>query len=88
MTQQQAHDRLAAFLRDSHRRGARHVLVITGKGQSTQRTGGGVLRQSVPLWLAEPALAIHVSGFRRAHVSHGGEGALYVRLKRRRGEAA
>jgi len=78
MTQDQAHRLLAGFLARSHAAEMRMVLVITGKG----RLSDGILRQSVPLWLREPQLAIHVSAFRQAHVTHGGEGALYVRLRR------
>ena len=84
MTQDQAHRLLNAFLARSHASGMRMVLVITGKG----RTGSGVLREVVPHWLREPCLSNYVSAFRSAHITHGGEGALYVRLRRRdnRGE--
>jgi DNA-nicking Smr family endonuclease len=44
----------------------------------------GVLRRQVPLWLALPDLRSLVVGFEEAHVAHGGEGALYVRLRRAR----
>lgn len=79
MTQSRAHAALAAFLQDCADAGKRLILVITGKG----RTGEGVLRRQVPLWLSEPGLRDLVGGYRSAHVSHGGEGALYVRLRRR-----
>lgn len=78
MTQDQAHRLLAGFLARSHAANMRMVLVITGKG----RLSDGILRQAVPQWLREPQLSIHVSAFRQAHVTHGGEGALYVRLRR------
>lgn len=78
MTQSRAHAAVEQFLRQSADAGDRIVLVITGKG----RSGEGVLRRQVPLWLAEPALRNLVGGYRAAHVSHGGEGALYVRLRR------
>jgi DNA-nicking Smr family endonuclease len=57
------------------------VLIITGKGGR----GGeaGVLRRQVPLWLALPEFRDLVIGFEDAHIAHGGEGALYVRLRRR-----
>ena len=62
-------------------RGASVVLVITGKGKpgSSER---GVLRRQVPHWLALPEFRLCVSGFEEAHVGHGGEGALYVRMRR------
>jgi DNA-nicking Smr family endonuclease len=82
MTQAEAHDALQRFLRRAQAEGAKFVLVITGKGGP----GGerGVLRRQVPLWLALPELRTCVLGFDVAHVGHGGEGALYVRLRKAR----
>jgi DNA-nicking Smr family endonuclease len=82
MTQAEAHDALLRFLRRAQAEGAKFVLVITGKGGP----GGerGVLRRQVPLWLALPELRTCVLGFDVAHVGHGGEGALYVRLRKAR----
>lgn len=78
--QEEAYDLLLAFLRTARARGARHVLVITGKGS---RSGGdGVLRRSVPGWFATAPFRDLVSGFDAAARGHGGVGALYVRLKR------
>jgi DNA-nicking Smr family endonuclease len=81
LTQAQAHAALSRFLHSASARGARLVLIITGKGAR----GGeaGVLRRQVPLWLALPELRELVIGFEDAHAAHGGEGALYVRLRRR-----
>jgi DNA-nicking Smr family endonuclease len=80
--QQDAHDDLLAFLRRAHAGGKRNVLVVTGKGM----TGGkaGILRQAVPRWLNEPAFRALVLAFDYAEPQHGGEGALYVLLKRMR----
>ncbi len=82
LTQAEAHDALLRFLHRAQAEGAKFVLVITGKGGP----GGdrGVLRRQVPLWLALPALRASVLGFDVAHVGHGGEGALYVRLRKGR----
>ncbi len=82
MTQAEAHDALQRFLRRAQAEGAKFVLVITGKGGP----GGdrGVLRRQVPLWLALPDMRACVLGFDVAHVGHGGEGALYVRLRKAR----
>jgi DNA-nicking Smr family endonuclease len=82
MTQAEAHDALLRFLRRAQAEGAKFVLVITGKGGP----GGdrGVLRRQVPLWLALPDMRTCVLGFDVAHVGHGGEGALYVRLRKAR----
>jgi len=81
LTQAEAHDALTHFLHSAARREARLVLVITGKGA---REGGGVLRRQVPLWLALPEFRALVIGFEPAHVTHGGDGAFYVRLRRAR----
>ena len=80
MTQHQAHDRLYAFLADQRSRGARHVLVVTGKGRSIGSEG--VLKRMVPVWLESPRFAELVSGYASAGRQHGGEGAIYVRLRR------
>jgi DNA-nicking Smr family endonuclease len=86
MTQARAHRALLAFLHRAHADGATFVLVITGKG----RLGGeareqGVLRRQVPHWLALPEFRSIVVGYEQAHIGHGGEGALYVRVRRARG---
>jgi len=90
MTVTQAHAALLRFLRDAQSDGAKTVLVVTGKGslarsRSGEHDGGrerGVLRRQVPMWLALPEFRPLVVGFDDAHAGHGGEGALYVRLRR------
>jgi len=88
MTQDQARAALEIFVPARAARGDRTLLVITGKG--IKKTGylqmerKGVLREMVPLWLNAPELAPLVAGIDPAHQSHGGGGALYVRLKRKR----
>lgn len=74
----QAQDALTAFLMGAQARGYRSVLVITGQG----RRGGGVIRASVHEWLQAPALRGVVSGFASAARHHGGDGALYVTIRR------
>ena len=69
---------LHAFIARAHADGDRAVLVITGKG----RMGGGVLRLRVPDWLNEAPSRARVAGVSAAEARHGGEGALYVALKR------
>lgn len=75
----EAEDQLRAFLSGAQARGLRAVLVITGQG----RIGGGVIRASIHEWLQSAALRPIVSGFAIAHRRHGGDGAIYVTLKRR-----
>ena len=83
LTQSEAHAALAHFLRAASSRSARLVLVITGKGRRGEGEGG-VLRRQVPQWLNLPEFRAYVIGFEDAHVAHGGEGALYVRLRKAR----
>jgi DNA-nicking Smr family endonuclease len=83
MTQVRAHRVLLTFLQRAHSDGLTFVLVITGKG----KVGGseaerGVLRRQVPQWLSLPEFRSLVVGFEEAHIGHGGEGALYVRVRR------
>jgi DNA-nicking Smr family endonuclease len=79
LDQDQARARLVAFLRRARDEGWRAVLIITGKGSR----GDGVLRRMTPEWLAAPDLRDLIAGVSEAHRRHGGEGALYVALKRR-----
>ena len=86
MTQAQAHGALLSFLRSAQARGGRTVLLITGKGAPGDDFASerGVLRRQVPLWLRLPEFRHYVVGFEAAHIGHGGEGALYVSLRRSR----
>ena len=87
-TQKQAHAALFCFLQRAQADGARMVLVVTGKGAARgERDPGaerGVLKRQVPMWLSLPEFRSFIVGFEDAHVGHGGEGALYVRLRRLR----
>ncbi|MFM1958608.1 MAG: hypothetical protein RL588_125 [Pseudomonadota bacterium] len=79
LTQDAARAALERFVLECWRDGLRAVLVITGKGLR----GDGVLRRLAPEWLAAPHLQPVVAGVSEAHRRHGGEGALYIALKRR-----
>ena len=89
MRQDEAHGALIGFLHRSQREGRAVVLVITGKGgpgaEGATFAERGVLRRVVPHWLRLPDLRALVLGFEEASPHHGGTGALYVRLRRRRG---
>lgn len=85
----EAHPALISFISSAYERGLRLVLVITGKGKD--RDGGGpipirrgVLKHQVPGWLHAPPLGLMVLDIREAHQRHGGTGAYYVYLRRRR----
>jgi len=87
MRQNEAHEALNRFLHASYGRGRRCVLVITGKGRSEARDGyeqPGVLRRKVPDWLQAGSVAPLIVGFEPAHIRDGGDGALYVLLRRKR----
>lgn len=93
LTQHEAHDRLRGFLHLAYQRGHVIVLVITGKGGRSGPGSGhgapymderGILRRVVPQWLAMADLRHIVLGFEEAHLTHGGSGALYVRLRKRK----
>ncbi len=79
LTQDRARATLERFLRRAWDEGFRAVLVITGKGVQ----GDGLLKRHTPEWLAAPHLAHIVAGISDAARHHGGEGALYVALKRK-----
>jgi len=85
MRQREAHGALIAFLARAQAQGHRHVLVITGKGGKRDHDGSferGVLNREVPRWLSEPEFRAWVVSFTSASKRHGGEGALYVRMRR------
>ncbi len=84
MTQAEAHRALAVFVRQSYDAGRRCVLVITGRGFSPN--GPGVLKLAVPRWLEEAGLRRQILAIAPARPQDGGAGALYVLLRRHRGE--
>ncbi len=95
LTEAAAHRALLSFLRGAHRGGARLVLVITGKGaraadpyapfdMELEMRARGVLKSMVPRWFREPDFAALIADHRSAHIRHGGSGALYVYLKKKR----
>lgn len=79
LDQDQARATLEGFIRRAYDDGHRAVLVITGKG----KVGHGVLKQRTPEWLAGAAVREMIAGVSTADQRHGGEGALYVALKRK-----
>lgn len=89
MTTERAHSALIGFVLDGHARGLRLLLVITGKGRpgdpgTVIPERHGILRHSLPHWLAAPPLAGKVLQTAPAHQRHGGGGAFYVYLRRSR----
>lgn len=95
MTEAVAHRALLTFLRSAQRGGAKLALVITGKGARApdpyaafdlelEMRSRGVLKSMVPRWFREPEFASLIADYRSAHIRHGGAGALYVYLKKKR----
>ena len=89
MTLDRAHGALNRFIMSSHASGKRLVLVITGKGKDRDEGGPipvryGVLRHQAPQWLGTAPLSSVVMQVTQAHISHGGGGAYYVYLRRKR----
>lgn len=85
MRQREAHGALKEFLARAQGQGHRHVLVITGKGGKREQDGSferGVLNREAPRWLSEPEFRKWVISYTPASKRHGGDGALYVRLRR------
>jgi DNA-nicking Smr family endonuclease len=95
LRQDDALARLRVFLFEAHARGHKTVLVITGKGRTDDdpttpyvdtldRFPRGVLRRNLPHWLAEPDLRAIIVSYTQASQRHGGDGAFYVELRRKR----
>ncbi|MEM7188503.1 MAG: Smr/MutS family protein [Pseudomonadota bacterium] len=89
MSAERAHRACLMFLSDALSRGCRMVLVITGKGKQADDRDfmsprRGVLRESLPGWLRASPMGRSIVGIYQAHQRHGGEGAFYVYLKKRR----
>ncbi|MHA1539528.1 MAG: Smr/MutS family protein [Alphaproteobacteria bacterium] len=80
LTQEASQDILTSFIMRHRGEARRYILVITGKGKQ----GEGVLKRAVPTWLNSPALQPYILSFRHAAPHHGGSGALYVLLRRKR----
>jgi DNA-nicking Smr family endonuclease len=76
-----ARERLLEFLRTQRSRGERCVLVIHGKGEHSAPPGG-VLRGEIAAWLSQGRAREHVAAFATAREDDGGEGAVYVALRR------
>lgn len=83
MTQDEAHRALNAFLDRAEHAGWRCVLVITGKGRAGS-SAAGVLRAAVPRWLNEAPNRARLLAIAAAQPKHGGAGAMYLLLRRKR----
>jgi DNA-nicking Smr family endonuclease len=77
----EARAQLEVFLRTMRSRGERCVLVIHGKGDHSPR-GVAVLRGEIAAWLSQGTSSEHVAAFTTSSLADGGEGAVYVLLRR------
>lgn len=85
LTRDTAHRVVTAALAAAPDDGARCLLIITGKGLRVgAEREAGVLRAELPRWLNEPAHRAHVLAIATARPEHGGAGAVYVLVRRRR----
>lgn len=85
LTQSEAYETLVKTITAAGQRNKKCLLVITGKGRKTcDGEPEGILRERVPKWLVTPPLAPLVLMFQEASIKHGGSGAFYVLLRRRK----
>lgn len=89
MNRKEAEKAVASFVLSSFRSGRRLILIVTGKGREKNDTGPipqrtGILRRSLQTWLDAPPLAEIVQFVSFAHDAHGGSGAFYVYLRRKK----
>lgn len=82
-----AYERIMAGLDQARMMGARVVLVVAGRERpvdpADRMAKRGAIRAKLLDWLAASRHADTITAVRRAHIRHGGEGALYLILKRR-----
>lgn len=95
LRQDEARSRLTTFIRRAADNGLSTVLVITGKGREADdpympfgemldKAPRGVLRRNVPRWLEEPDLRPLIVSWTTAAIQHGGDGALYIHIRKKR----
>lgn len=84
-----AHDLLDGALARSVARGDRVILLVTGKPprpESERPHARGAIRAAIGDWLAGSRHAGVIAAVRGAHPRHGGQGALYIVLRRARAD--
>ncbi|WP_033920147.1 Smr/MutS family protein [Sphingomonas sp. 37zxx] len=82
-----AHRVLDAGLADAVARGDRVLLLVTGRpprADAERPYGRGAIRAAVGDWIAGSHHAERIAAVRGAHPRHGGAGALYIVLRRKR----
>ncbi len=90
MRQGEAHHALQSFILRTYEQEKRCILIITGKGRTGKNTGSwldnepGILRRKTPEWLNQEPLKPLILKTHPAQPKDGGDGALYVLLRRKR----
>ena len=84
LTLPQAHQKFMGFVARNIQEGARCLLVVTGKGSQESENGRGVIRKNLPLWCEDAVLKPHILQVTPAQPKHGGSGACYIMLRKRR----
>lgn len=83
-----AHQRLERTLAEAVARGVRIILIITGKLREKSHEqdwrGRGAIRAEIGHWLDRSAYAARIASVRHAHPRHGGAGAIYIILRRKK----
>lgn len=88
--QNEAYEKLCRFIEQNFHQNKRTLLVITGKGESDSTREHwtdpvrGILKQRVPEWLSQPPCSSMILNVLTANSKHGGSGALYVYLKKKK----
>lgn len=78
LTRMEAYELVQQFVERNHRIGRRHVVIITGKG----RTSEGVLRAELPHWLNDNPIRPMIASMFYASERDGGQGVMHMILKR------
>ncbi len=81
LTLSEAHQKFLSFITRNIKRGARILLIITGKGDGDSK---GVIRKNLPLWCEDQILKSHILKITLAQPKHGGTGAHYILLRRQK----
>lgn len=86
---EEARSKVIVFINTVFQQNQRLVLIITGKGKKPGTTlsfyeeeRNGVLKQALPSWLKSNQVKAFILNITPAHVSHGGDGAVYVYLRK------
>ncbi len=90
LNQTKAHAALNNHIENAYETSQKFVLVITGKGKGQAMAddwitpGQGILKQKLPQWVTSGRLKKMVIDILPAHAKHGGNGAYYVVIRKKK----